>query len=300
MNETAASVRVSIGLPVYNGENYLAETLDSVSKQSFSDFELIVCDNASSDGTQAICEAAARNDPRIRYHRNATNVGAAGNYNLAFELARGEFFKWAAHDDLLAPDYLRSCVDAFEKAPQDVILCYPRTLLIDSQGQPIRQHDDKMDFREATPHKRVGRFARSWGMCNPVFGLMRRDVLARTGLIRPYISSDIPLLAELSVLGKFWEIPEAHFHRRIHELSSRQGELSLSEVATWFDPKAKGPGWIDPRTQVFFRTLGVIAGMELPAVERMRCLVSFSVSWWLKRVRVRLGAIRRRLAGSGR
>jgi glycosyltransferase involved in cell wall biosynthesis len=297
-----ATVRVSIGLPVYNGDNYLAEMIDSILAQSFTDFELIICDNASTDGTQAICEQYSKRDGRIHYFRNETNLGAAGNYNLAFEQARGEFFKWAAHDDLLAPDYLKCCVEAFERAPRDVILCYPRTLLIDSLGNPLRVHDDKMNFREESPHQRLARFARSWGMCNPVFGLMRRDVLAKTGLIRAYVSSDIPLLAELSVLGKFCELPEPHFHRRIHELSSRQGDLSLKEVATWFDPKAKGPGWINPRTQVFFRTLGIVSRMDLPRVEKIRCLVSFTTSWWLKRARVRLGALRRVLPGqrSGR
>jgi glycosyltransferase involved in cell wall biosynthesis len=294
-----AAIRVSIGLPVFNGENYLAATLDSVLEQSFGDFELIVCDNASTDGTEAICQQYAERDSRIRYHRNETNLGAAGNYNLAFELARGEFFKWAAHDDRLAPGYLQRCIEAFDAAPRDVILCYPRTLLIDSDGTPLREHDDQMNFRDEKPHQRLGRFARSWGMCNPVFGLMRRNVLAQTGLIRPYISSDIPLLAELSVLGKFWELPEALFQRRIHDLSSRQGGLTLTEVASWFDPNANGPGWIHPRTKVFFRVLGIVYRMDLPLGERVLCLASFSVSWWLKRIRVRLGAWRRSLFAGG-
>lgn len=291
-----ADVRVSIGLPVYNGDNYLADTLESILSQRFGDFELIICDNASTDGTQAICEQFAKQDARIRYHRNDTNVGAAGNYNLAFELARGEFFKWAAHDDRMAPGYLEHCITAFDDAPDEVVLCYPRTLLIDSDGTALREHDDKMNFRDEKPHQRLGRFARSWGMCNPVFGLMRREVLAKTGLIRPFISSDIPLLAELAVLGKFWELPDADFHRRIHDLSSRQGELSLREVATWFDPNAKGPGLINPRTQVFFRTLGIVNRMDLPFGERIHCLVSFTISWWSKRTRVQLGALRRRIS----
>lgn len=130
----------------------------------------------------------------------------------------------------MAPGNLQSCIEAFEEAPQDVILCYPRTLPIASEGTPLREHDDQMNFRDEKPRQRLGRFARAWGMCNPVFGSIRRDALAETGLIRPYISSDIPLLAELSALGKFWELPEPQFLRRIHDLSSRPGELSLTEV----------------------------------------------------------------------
>jgi len=291
-----SSPSVSVLIPSYNCARYLPETIESVLAQSFRDFELIICDNASTDGTERICREYAARDGRIRYHRNSTNVGAAGNYNLAFEKARGKFFKWASHDDKLTADYLGCCMRAFESAPSDVVLCYPKTLLIDSDGAPLREHNDKMDLREDEPHQRLSRFARSWGMCNPVFGLIRRDVLAKTGLIRPYISSDISLLAELSILGKFWELPETHFHRRIHELSSRQGRLSLAEVAFWFDPKAKRPGWIHPRTQIFFRILGIVNRMDLTAGQRVRCILDFSVSWWARRARVRIGGWRRSLA----
>ena len=296
MNESA--VPVSIGLPVYNGDDYLRETLDDLLGQNFRDFELIICDNASTDGTEAICREYAGRDSRIRYHRNSTNVGAAANYNLAFEKARGKFFKWASHDDKMTADYLACCMRAFESAPDDVVLCYPKTLLIDSDGTPLREHDDKMDLREDQPHQRLSRFARSWGMCNPVFGLIRRDTLAKTGLIRPYISSDVPLLAELSVLGKFWELAETHFYRRIHERSSRQGKLTLAQVATWFDPKASGPGWIHPRTLVFFRILGIVNRMDLSLFERVRCMIDFSISWWTRRARVRIGGWRRGLTSS--
>src|SRR5688572_10868700 len=97
--------RVSIGLPVYNGENYLAEAIDSILAQTFEDFELIISDNASTDRTQEICEAYAAKDGRIRYYRSEVNKGSAWNFNRVFELARGEYFKWAAHDDYIAPEY---------------------------------------------------------------------------------------------------------------------------------------------------------------------------------------------------
>ena len=95
--------RVSIGLPVYNGDNYLAETLDSILAQTFTDFELIISDNGSTDRTEAICRRYAAQDHRVRYVRNPSNLGAARNYKRAFELARGEYFKWNGHDDPLAP-----------------------------------------------------------------------------------------------------------------------------------------------------------------------------------------------------
>ena len=94
--------RVSIGLPVYNGENYMAAAIDSLLAQTFTDFELIISDNASTDATEQICRDYAHRDGRIRYYREEVNRGAAWNFTHTFELARGEYFKWHAHDDLCA------------------------------------------------------------------------------------------------------------------------------------------------------------------------------------------------------
>src|SRR3982751_485615 len=98
--------KVSIGLPVYNGELHLALALDSILAQTYGDFEIVISDNGSTDGTESICRRYAAADPRIRYERNETNRGAAWNYNHVFELSRGEYFKWMAHDDLIEPNYL--------------------------------------------------------------------------------------------------------------------------------------------------------------------------------------------------
>ena len=97
--------RVSLGFPVYNGERYLAAALDSLLGQTFRDLEVVICDNASTDRTAELCAAYAARDARVRYHRNPTNLGAAPNFNRTFELSRGEYFKWAAHDDVCAPTF---------------------------------------------------------------------------------------------------------------------------------------------------------------------------------------------------
>ena len=117
---SGAPPRVSIGLPVFNGERYLARAIESVLGQDFRDLELIVCDNASTDRTPEICAAYARRDARVRYFRNPRNLGAGPNYDRCFRLARGEYFKWAAHDDRLAPDYLSRTVAALDAAPEAV------------------------------------------------------------------------------------------------------------------------------------------------------------------------------------
>src|SRR2546428_8185883 len=122
--------RVSIGLGVYNGQVFLNQTLDSILAQTFDDFELIISDNASTDGTEEICREYAARDGRIRYSRNATNIGSNGNFKRVFQLATGEYFRWSAADDLFAPTSLQECVNVLDDHPK-VVLCYPRTILID-------------------------------------------------------------------------------------------------------------------------------------------------------------------------
>ena len=116
------SPRVSIGLPVYNGERFLVQAIESVLAQTFEDFELIVCDNASTDASGAIAQTYVERDSRVRYFRNASNLGAARNFNRTFELSRGEYFKWLAADDLIAPTYLERCLAALGPRPTP---CWP-------------------------------------------------------------------------------------------------------------------------------------------------------------------------------
>ena len=113
--------RVTVGVPVFNGELFVAETLNSLLKQTFSDLEIVISDNASTDRTQEICRAYAARDWRVRYYRNDVNRGAAWNHNRVFELARGEFFKWSAADDLCAPEFLTLCVAALDRDPAAVM-----------------------------------------------------------------------------------------------------------------------------------------------------------------------------------
>lgn len=117
--------RLSIGLPVYNGEEYLAESLDALLGQTYGDFELVISDNASTDGTQDICREYAARDARIRYLRQPRNIGATPNHNQVFAECRGELFKWASHDDLYGRDLLRRCVEALDARPE-VILAHMR------------------------------------------------------------------------------------------------------------------------------------------------------------------------------
>lgn len=208
--------RVSIGMPLYNAERYLDQAFVSLLEQDYTDFEIVVCDNASTDRTWEICQRYAAADPRVRLHRNEVNQGAAYNYNRVVELARGELFRWAAYDDWCAPQLLGRCVAALDAGGPQVVLAYPQTQLIDEHGTVIGPHPDRMDLRDLRSWRRVAKVANRFTLCNPVFGVVRTEVLRRTGLIRPWPSSDVTLLAELAALGQFHEVPAPLFHRRIH------------------------------------------------------------------------------------
>ena len=137
---TSPVPRVSIGVPVYNGELYLERALDSILAQSFDDFEVIIADNASDDRTEQICRDYACRDARVRYVRNETNLGASANFNRTFALARGPYFKWAAHDDVLGTDFLLRCVEVLDSNP-DVVLCHTKTQQIDEDGRVAGNYD---------------------------------------------------------------------------------------------------------------------------------------------------------------
>lgn len=294
--------RVSLGLPVFDGDAYLEETLSSIESQTFGDFELVVCDNASTDRTEEICRQLASRDPRVRYHRNERNLGAAPNYNLTYELSGGEYFKWVAYDDLLEPTFLEVCVRALDDADDDVVLAYPRTVIIDGEGAEVGLYDDRLDLREDSMSGRLVHFASTWRLCNPVFGLIRSEVLATTSLIGAYPSSDVTLLGELAIRGRYQELDEPLFRRRIHPRSSRQGNLTMEEVEAWFDTSAsahkrrRGPK-LSPRAGVFWRLMGRIATADAPVLSRIVAAPSFAGAWWFRRARVRGGDFKTRLRG---
>jgi glycosyltransferase involved in cell wall biosynthesis len=261
--------RVSIGLPVFNGENYLVEALGSLLAQTFGDFELLISDNASTDGTQEICRRYAACDARIHYSRQPKNLGAAANYNLVYASAAGEYFKWAAHDDVCAPEYLERCVATLDRHP-DVIMCYPKTVLIDEWGEVIEYHRDGFDLRMPRPHARFHRSFHSSAWCHAVFGLIRARVLAKSGLIGPYASSDKVLLGELAMLGRCYEIPEYLAFRRLHPEISTRANPTDEAIAAWFDPEAS-KSKIPPRWRRFVEHLRSIERAQLRWPDRLAC-----------------------------
>lgn len=270
---------VSIGMPVYNGANFMAHSIDSLLAQTYGDFELILCDNASTDETEAIARDFAARDPRVRYHRNASNVGASANYNLSFELARGRYFKWAAHDDLCAPTYLERCVAALDADP-GVVLAYTQATAIDSAGETVKVYPGKHHFDDPQARVRFYEFVLDPHPVVAVFGVMRRETLARTRLIGKYAGSDRPLLSELSLLGKFYEVPERLFYYRFHEAQSWGGNKSPQAQQAWYDPRRAGKTTF-PQWRLLREHLRSIERSPLGAKDRLSCYLY--MGYWMRK-----------------
>lgn len=259
------SPKVSVGLAVFNGERYLEEALRSIVSQTFTDFELILSDNASMDETEAICRRFAAEDRRIRYYRNPTNIGGANNENRTFQLSRGRYFRWAAHDDVCAPDLIAKCVSVLDDDP-GVVLCYSQVVEIDEHG--IRGRILSRDNASSPhAHERFARIASSKDFCEETYGLVRSDILRRTRLQQNYTASDRTLLCELALYGRFHEIQEPLFFKRFHP---KNVYTDWRARMAWFDPALEGeitfPFWL--QLADYFET---IRRSNVPPAVKRRC-----------------------------
>jgi glycosyltransferase involved in cell wall biosynthesis len=276
----AVAPRVSIGLPVYNAARFLPECLDSILAQTVADFELIVCDNASSDDTVRIVQRYMRRDPRISLHRAHTNRGAAANYNWAFRLGRGEFFKWCAADDLLKPTYLARCLGELE-LKHDAVMAYSGAVDIDERGAVVREiYDNRVDmqFAAAQAHIRFRDLTCFDHSCVAVFGVIRRKDLECTSLIGPYVGSDRTLLAELGLRGKLLRVGDDLLLHREHDGRSVNLIKDLRKRASWFDPNARGPFF--PHWRLLREYFRVVRESELVWSEKFRC--ALQLMRWIK------------------
>lgn len=226
---------VSIGIPCFNGENYLAEALKSVLAQDHDALEVIVADNASTDASLEIARAVASADPRVSILTADRNRGAAWNYNRLVDAATGEFFKWAAHDDLCASTFVSACVAAM-RDDERIVLAYPQSDIVDARGMFVRHHEEDLGLQIDGPLRRTVRLLWRVRMVHAVFGVMRTDVLRRTRLIQPFDSSDVALLVELALRGHVAEVEGRLFLRRRHAEDSRSANRNSREVAEWFAP----------------------------------------------------------------
>jgi glycosyltransferase involved in cell wall biosynthesis len=284
--------RVSVGLPVYNGERYLARTLDSILAQDFADFELIVSDNASTDRTAEICRDYAQRDSRVRYFRNERNLGAGPNYDSCFHRARGTYFKWAAHDDALAPDYLSKAVAALDAAPE-AVLCTVGITEIGPNDEVLRTYANHFPgVSSPDPAARFGAVIHARHQCEDFFGLYRRAALVGSGLHDNYSGSDRVLLAEMALRGPWVSVPDPVFLHREHEgrytrailLRDRRQAALWQDSAAQQEKAAKRRKAKAPSTQfhlvVYRKYLHLVRKNVRSPGARMACYWQLA-RWWL-------------------
>lgn len=282
---------VSVGLFVYNGERFLEQTLQSILNQTFTDFELIISDNASTDRTGEIAEAYANRDNRIRYYRNEKNMGAGWNVRRVYELATGKYFKQAAADDLLEPYFLERCVEILERDP-DYVVSYAGTKEVDENGTFIKNYVTPMkaDSNDPVARFRETLLISSW--CYQIFGVMRMSALQQIPPQGSYCNGDGVLLARMSLLGRFHEVPEHLFISRHHSGQSirtlpvrlqhpRRFRLTNRYCAPpgpeWWDPAKTGAISFPELRQLLEYFLSIYRA-PLNAGQKLRCY-SMLLSW---------------------
>jgi glycosyltransferase involved in cell wall biosynthesis len=205
--------RVCVGMPVYNGERWIRESIDSILNQSYPSLDLRISDNASTDGTRAICEEYTTRDPRVRYFRNDHNVGVFRNYDLAFERCDADYFKWSAVGDICAPTFVSRCMEVLTSRPQ-VVLAYPQTVLFDTDLSDGRLYDDDLDLQDESPAQRFLTFLSRARLNNVMNGVIRSSTLRETALNQVFKSSDMSMIAELTLRGKIVQLSEPLYFRR--------------------------------------------------------------------------------------
>ena len=283
--------QLSIGMPVFNAERYLRAAIDSLLAQTYADFELIISDNASTDDTEAICREYAAADARVQYHRQPTNRGAAWNFNHVFELSCGEYFKWAAADDVCAPRFLEECVAVLANEP-DVVCCHSRTEKIDVDGKVFEFLDDPTDGGVPKQHQRgtawrpdasssrlPRRFhdvLRSSGWSARSYAVIRCCAMDRSQLIQSFYGSEKVLMAELVMQGRFFDVPEVLFQQRIHaESSSNLGSAAEQQEFFLGTEKERSVG-LSARFALLSGHLSAVFRHPMKLGERIGCLTALA------------------------
>lgn len=273
--------RLGLGMPVYNGEAFVAESIESILGQSFGDFELLISDNASTDATEEICRSYAGRDARIRYERQPANIGAGPNFNFVYEHTGGEYFKWVAHDDLHLPAFLQSCVDVLDRRTE-VVVAYTRVRIIDESGNPIEDYPFEVRADRESAWRRMAGQIRGH-QCFEIFGVIRRAALARTPRMGDYFAGDAVLLVRLGLLGPLVEVPEPLFLSRRHAEQSEVLKQDVQSYTAWFQPAASGritfPYW-----RVLGEYLGSVARAPIAPLEKLPC-TALVAGWALRRWR---------------
>ena len=261
----STSPRLSIGLPVYNGQSLLPAAIDALIGQSYRDFELIISDNASTDRTAEICQSYVEQDSRVRYIRQPQNIGLIPNHNFLVGVARGEFFKWASHDDLYHRDFLQRCVDALDTHPE-AVLAHAWCVLMDADRVPVQF----FKYPEATAASRAPDRFRSMlfdGKGDWTYAVFRTRVLRQTPLHSSYHGGERTLITEFALHGTLYQVPEWMYFRRDHP----NRHQSSREWSAGYDPRRANQSAIRLYAEYLWGYVSAVRRSPLSLAEKREC-----------------------------
>lgn len=295
---TKLDPKVAIGIPVYNGQKYIARAIECALDQTYSDFRLFISDNASNDETEDICRDYANRDKRVIYMRQPKNLGAVPNFNHVFEVSDSKYYKWAAVDDLYDKSYLQKAVAILDNNP-DVVWCHSRTSHIDFAGHLLDVPDGvDVAYPERESETTCTRFKSvllGQGGCHDIYGLIRSAAIRQTpGHIACYGSEKI-LIAELCLLGRYMEIPETLFFCGVVEEGS--GNLRTAEEQQAFVDARRPKSTRNARLTTLNGYMSAIRRSAPNSMEAMRCRMV--VLQWLFQVSKWRSVLEKSLKGQG-
>jgi glycosyltransferase involved in cell wall biosynthesis len=206
---------VSIGMPVYNGAKYIKEALDSLLAQTYTDFELIISDNASTDSTQAICEEYASKDSRIRYIRQPENMGPLKNFQFVLDEAVSEYFMWAAHDDVWSENWIEVLHSELDKESLSIGV-YGKLIHIDDKSMFFSHiaNSKKLEYKGLLRRLKYYIEPESLGKANLFYSIFRKNILKKLDLNK--MEYDFQGLYSLLKYGNFVQNKNCSLKKRVH------------------------------------------------------------------------------------
>ncbi|MEZ5988061.1 MAG: glycosyltransferase family 2 protein [Planctomycetota bacterium] len=281
---------LSFAIPVRNGEDRLPRLLDSLLGQDFTDLEVVIADNRSDDGTQALCERYADADPRVRYFRNPEDIGQVANFNRVLELSRGRYVRWIGVDDWLEPGYASACVAELEAHPEAVGVTTYQDHTREDTGEVTWTAFTGERLESPSAARRFLRmmwfFQHDFRFIDPIYSMMRRDALLRTGRLQVVPNMDMVLSAEMGLQGTFRHVPSLLAHRAL------PAPKKLSRVLKAYHPERHKELWDTwaGNTRPFYR---LIDAAGLGPWDRFVCRWSvrrYALRFWFRRTHRRIRA----------
>jgi glycosyltransferase involved in cell wall biosynthesis len=283
MMQGGHACKITVGVPVYNGERYLTEALSGLECQDIDGLEIVISDNASTDATEEICRELAARDPRFQYHRSDVNRGVSWNFNRTIELATGALFMWNAADDIAEPGHLSRCAEAL-RAEQGALIAFSRVSVINEDGTVVGYPDDEnLDFSSPRARDRVATFLRreAWQVVG-YGGLIRTSALRAAGGHPYYYGGDVVLGLELAMRGPFAAVPERLFRSRRHD--EQMSKLQGGDLATQISAYDKGvrqrlsfPQWRLNREMIAH-----VMHAPISPLDRLLCAATVTRFWTIR------------------